>query len=132
MFTRCLCALLLCVGACAPALAQSRGTLDIGAVVLPTHPAQHVQTDFPVPERGEQLTSDRFGGSWLLPDPLHAVAAFYRNAMQERGYRVLSERASDTFVQLHLERDGEHVELRLQPVIGNAPATRMVMRAHAG
>jgi len=131
MFTRCLFACVLFVGACAPAFAQS-GSLNIGAVVMPTRQAVHVQSDFPVPARGMQLTTHRFGGSWLVRDALPATTAFYRDAMRQRGYRVLSERIDDDFVQLRLERNGEHVELRLQPVLGNTPATRMILRADAG
>ena len=131
MFTRCLFALLLFVGACAPAFPQS-GTLNIGAVVLPRNSAVHVQADFPVPAHGRQLTTNRFGGSWLVPDAMQSTAAFYRDAMRQRGYRMQSERIDEGFVQLRWERGGEHVELHLQPVLGNMPATRMVMRADAG
>lgn len=134
MFVRNVIAGLSCVSAaCAPAFAfAADGTLTVGATVLPSRPAARVAADFPVPAQGTQLSSTRFGGSWYLPDDVAAVAAFYRAAMRTRGYRVFDDVVVDDAAYLHWERDGERVELRLQSVLGNAPATRMIVSANAG
>ncbi|KGQ20513.1 hypothetical protein LF41_1050 [Lysobacter dokdonensis DS-58] len=134
MFVRSVIAgLLFASAACAPALAETgTGTFQVGAVVLPTRPAERAHADFPVPLQGRKLTTDRFGGSWYVPNSMQDTAAFYRDAMPQRGYRILSEQSGDNAVHLHWERDGERVEIRLQPVLGDAAATRMIFSANAG
>ena len=64
--------------------------------------------------------------------PMDATAAFYRNAMAQRGYRVLADEARRDAVRLHWEREGERVEIRLQPVLGDDAGTRMIFSANAG
>ena len=116
--------------ACAPALAWAQsGTLHIGVTVVPSQPATQAQTDFPTPAQATRLTSNRFGGSWLVPGHLRATAAFYRGAMAQRGYRTLIDSVSDDVVYLHWQRGDERVELRLQPVLGAQPAARMIVTA---
>lgn len=116
--------------ACAPALAWAQsGTLHIGVTVVPSQPAAQAQMDFPTPAQATQLTSHRFGGSWLVPGHLRETAAFYRGAMAQRGYRTLVDVARDDAVHLHWQRGDERVELRLQPVLGALPAARMIVIA---
>ena len=64
-----------------------------------------------------------------MPGELRATAAFYRDAMAQRGYRKLAETTSPDAVRLHWQRGDERVEIRLQPVLGAAPATRMIVVA---
>jgi hypothetical protein len=120
---------LLASAACAPAIAQS---FSVGATVVSHRPAVRAQGDFPVPAQSRRLTAHDFGGSWYVPGAMDATAAFYRNAMAQRGYRVLTDDARRDVVHLHWERNGERVEIRLQPVLGDAAGTRMIFSANAG
>ncbi len=132
MFVRTLIAgVLFASGACVPALAGN-GALSVGATVVSHRPAVQAQADFPVPARSQRLTADDFGGSWYVPVALETTAAFYRDAMAQRGYRVLADDAREDVVRLHWERGGEHVEIRLQPVLGDQAATRLIFSANAG
>lgn len=132
MFVRSVIAgLLFASAACAPALAQS-GALSVGVYVVPHHPAVHVQADFPVPAQSQRLTVDDFGGSWYVPTAMNTTAAFYRDAMAQRGYRLLADDAREDALRLHWERGGERVEIRLQPVLGDDAGTRMIFSANAG
>ena len=120
--------------ACAPALAFAQsgatsGALRVGATVPPRAPAMQSFTDFPAPAQATQLTSNRFGGSWLVPGELRATAAFYRDAMAQRGYRKLVDAASADVVHLHWQRGDERIEIRLQPLLGETPAARMIVVA---
>jgi len=122
--------------ACAPALAFAQsGALRIGATVVPSVPATFAQADFPTPSQATQVTSNRMGGSWFVPGEVRATAAFYRDAMAQRGYRKLVDDTRSNAVRLHWERNGERVEIHLQPVLGAAPAARMIVvagKSHAG
>jgi hypothetical protein len=127
--------------ACAPALAFAQsGALRVGATVVPSVPATFAQTDFPTPSQATQVTSNRFGGSWFVPGELRTTAAFYRDAMTQRGYRKLvddtrTDGGRSDAVRLHWERNGERVEIHLQPVLGATPAARMIVvagKSHAG
>lgn len=130
MFVRsCIAGLLFASAVCAPAVAES---FSVGATVVPHRPAVHARADFPVPAQSRRLTSHDFGGSWYVPDAMDATAAFYRAAMAQRGYRVLADDARRDAVRLHWERDGERVEIRLQPVLGDDDGTRMIFSANAG
>ena len=120
--------------ACAPALAFAQsgaasGALHVGATVPPRAPAMQAFTDFPAPAQATQLTSNRFGGSWLIPGELRATAAFYRDAMAQRGYRKLAEDARPDAVRQHWQRGDERIEIRLQPLLGETPAARMIVIA---
>ena len=130
MFVRsCIAGLLFASAVCAPAVAQS---LTVGASVVPHRPAVRAQVDFPVPAQSRLLTSHAFGGSWYVHDPVNATAAFYRDAMAQRGYRVIVDETRRDAVRLHWEREGERVEIQLQPVLGDDAGTRMIFSANAG
>ena len=118
--------------ACAPALAAEPGALAVGANVVSHRPAVRVHADFPVPAQGSRLTFNPFGGSWYVPGAMHDTATFYRDAMARRGYRALADDTRDGLVRLRWERDGERVEIRLQPVLGASAGTRMIVSADAG
>jgi hypothetical protein len=122
------CCLLAC--ASAPAWAQS-GTLGIRVSVVPSRPAVQVQADFPLPAQAQQLTTHRFGGSWLCHGDLSSTAAYYRDAMADRGYRMVSDEVGGDFARQQWERGGDRVEIRLQPVLGDANTLRMVVVAGA-
>ncbi|MGO4552128.1 hypothetical protein AB4059_13655 [Lysobacter sp. 2RAF19] len=128
---RVLTVVLFASAACAPALAGN-GALNVGANVVSHRPAVQAPADFPLPARSQRLTSNAFGGSWYVPDAVETTAAFYRNAMVQRGYRVLTDDARPDAVRLHWERGGERVEIRLQPVLGDHAATRLIFSANAG
>jgi hypothetical protein len=123
---------LSCLLACATAHAWAQsgaGAFNVGAVVLPARPSAQVQADFPVPAQARQLTTQRFGGSWLCHGDLAATAAYYRDAMPERGYRMVSDESREDFVRQHWERGADRVEIRLQPVLGDDNTVRMIVVA---
>ncbi|MUV14387.1 hypothetical protein [Noviluteimonas gilva] len=126
---RCIVGVLIASAVCAPAIAQS---FSVGATVVPHRTAVRAQADFPVPASSRRLTTHTFGSSWYVPDAMHATAAFYRGAMAQRGYRVVADDTRRDAVSLHWERDGERVEIRLQPVLGDDAGTRMIFNASAG
>ena len=84
-----------------------------------------------MPANARQITGHASGGSYECPGELHATSAFYRTAMQDRGYRLVADHAHPQGVRLHFARDDQRVEIRLQPVLGGMPTLRMIVVATA-
>ena len=117
----------VCMAGAAFAAHAESGAFNVSVRVLPRQPIAALRVDLPLPANARQVT----GTSYECPGELHATSAFYRTAMQDRGYRLVADDAHAQGVHLHFARDDQRVEIRLQPVLGGMPTLRMVIVATA-
>ena len=107
--------------------AQPAPGFHLSALTLALAAALASLSALPLPANARQIT----GTSYECPGELHATSAFYRAAMQDRGYRLVADDAHAQGVRLHFARDDQRVEIRLQPVLGGMPTVRMIVVATA-
>ena len=117
----------VCMAGVAFAAHAESGAFNVSVRVLPRQAATAMHVDLPLPANARQIT----GTSYECPGELHATSAFYRTAMQDRGYRLVAHDAHAQGVHLHFARDDQRVEIRLQPVLGATPTLRMIVVATA-
>ena len=117
-------------GATFAAHAES-GSFNVSVRVLPRQPVTAVRVDLPLPANARQITAHATGSSYECPGELHATTAFYRTAMQDRGFRLVAGDAHPHGVHLRFARHDQRVEIRLQPVLGGMPTLRMIVVATA-
>ena len=118
-----------CIAAAAFAAHAESGSFNVSVRVLPRQSAAPVRVDLPLPANARQITVQPSGGSYECPGELDATSAFYRTAMQDRGYRLVADDTHAQGVHLHFARDDQRVEIRLQPVLGGTPTLRMIVVA---
>ena len=121
----------VCIAGAAFAAHAESGSFGVNVRVLPRQSTAPVRVDLPLPANARQITGHASGGSYECPGELHATSAFYRTAMQDRGYRLVADHAHPQGVRLHFARDDQRVEIRLQPVLGGMPTLRMIVVATA-
>lgn len=88
----------------------------------PALPAAHLDA-IPLPAGARRLTRSPEGDSYWFEGPVDVAAAHFHRAMPSRGYRLLQARGGTA-----TWADASHrFEVRLQPVLGATPATRIVL-----
>lgn len=85
-------------------------------------PAAHLDT-VPLPAGARRLTRLPTGDSYWFDGSVDAAAAHFHHAMPAQGYRLV-QASGDTATWADGAR---RVEVRLQPVLGATPATRILV-----
>jgi hypothetical protein len=120
----------MCVGlllACGPGVARE-GNFRVSVQVVPHAAAtQRLLDAVPVPAGATRLTRTRSGDSYYFAGTPEDAARRYRESMGKRGYRLAYE--SDDGLSSSWVREDHRVELRLEPVLGTIPATRIIVQA---
>jgi hypothetical protein len=112
--------------ACGSALAAN-GTLTVSLRVLAPRPAFDVLDGFPAPPGSVRVTRTRQADSYLCPLDSDAAARALRDAMPQRGF-TLAYASPDGMTQ-HWHDARARIEVQLDPVLGQSPATRIVVQA---
>lgn len=123
-FSYSLAALLLSCMLCAPLAQAASANFGVQVRVL-GRKAAAAPVDVPVPPGARKLTATPEGNSYFFSGESRTATEFYHRAMAERGYRLVSVGASDAI--LTWERDGQRVRVRIDAVLGNDGATRILV-----
>ena len=123
-FSYSLAALLLSCMLCGPVAHAAGANFGVQVRVLGRNAAT-TPLDVPVPPGARKLTATSEGDSYFFSGESRTATEFYRSAMAERGYRLVSAGASDAI--LTWERDGQRVRVRIDAVLGNDGATRILV-----
>lgn len=114
--------------------AQARdASFRVGATVVSGHDADPILHVLPRPQGSLAMATTAAGAHHAFPGPLQAVGDFYRQAMPEAGFTLVSERgAADAGRMQQVWNDGSsQVVVDLQAAMGSMPATRISLQASA-
>jgi hypothetical protein len=114
--------------ACANALA-SGGNFQVTARVVGATPAFDALDAFPVPAGAMRLHRSRLSDSYFYPGVAERAARELAATLPARGYRL--EHASADGHRQHWRSARHRLVVRLDPVLGAQPATRIVVEADA-
>ena len=103
--------------------------LPVTARVLPGRPAAHALQALGLPPGSRLLTAQPFTRSYRHDGAPAQAVAYFRDALPRQGYRLV--RASRDGSDLLWVSDAVRLQVRLQPVLGAVPGTRIVVQASA-
>lgn len=114
--------------------AQARdASFQVGATVVSGLGADPILQALPRPQGSRAMATSAAGAHHAFPGTLRAAGDFYRQAMPEAGYLLVTERdATDSGRLQQVWSDGSRqVVVDLQAALGTAPATRISLQASA-
>lgn len=115
--------LLVFTALCGPQAHAANASFGVHVRVV-RHDAAAVPVDVPVPPGARKLTTSPEGDSYLFAGESRSAGQFFRQAMVERGYRLVPAGDDDALLW---ERDGQRIRIRMDAVLGDGDTTRIVI-----
>lgn len=112
--------------------AQARdASFRVGATVVSGHDAGPILHVLPRPQGSLAMATTAAGTHHAFPGPLQAAGDFYRQAMPQAGFTLVSEHGvADAGRMQQVWNDGSsQVVVDLQAAMGSMPATRISLQA---
>jgi hypothetical protein len=103
------------------------GSFNVSVRVLAPQPAFDVLDAFPAPSGSLRLTRSRLADSYLCPMSRADAARALADAMRARGFDLANATADDAR-QTWQDADSR-IDVQLEPVLGDKPATRIIVQA---
>jgi hypothetical protein len=114
--------------------AQARdASFRVGATVVSSHDADPILHLLPRPQGSLAMATTAAGAHHAFPGLLQAAGDFYRQAMPQAGFNLVSEHgAADAGRMQQVWNDGSRqVVVDLHAAMGSMPATRISLQARA-
>ncbi|BCT94070.1 hypothetical protein LYSHEL_30970 [Lysobacter helvus] len=102
------------------------GSLTVSVRVLAPQPAFDVLDSFPAPSGSLRLTRSPLADSYYVPMSRADAARALDAAMRARGFELANARGED---HRTWQDARSRIDVRLEPVLGRQPATRMIVQA---
>lgn len=105
----------------------------VGASVVSGHDAGPLLHVLPRPQGSQAMATTAAGAHHAFPGPLQAAGDFYRQAMPQAGFDLVSEHGAADSGRVHqVWNDGSsQVVIDLQAAMGSMSATRISLQAGA-
>lgn len=116
-----------------PQVQARDASFRVGATVVSGRDAGPILHVLPRPQGSLAMATTAAGAHHAFPGPLQAAGDFYRQAMPQAGFNLVSEHgAADAGRMQQVWNDGDsQVVVDLHAALGSTPATRISLQASA-